>query len=86
MEEYLHGLLLTGKCLYVVQNQSNKIAVVRLNADLTTGDVNGTITDPALRVPTKLAGFGNSLYAVNAHFDTPPISDTEYEVVQLTRR
>jgi hypothetical protein len=80
------GLRFAGNDLYVVQNADNKVAVVRLNADLTTGDVTGTITDLALRVPTTLAGFGDSLYAVNARFDTPPTPGTEYEVVQLTRR
>jgi sugar lactone lactonase YvrE len=80
------GLRFAGNCLYVVQNRLNQIAVVRLNADLTSGEVKRTITDPALRVPTTIASFGDSLYAVNARFGTTPTPDTEYEVVKLSRR
>lgn len=79
------GILLQGKTLYVVQNQLNQIAVIRLSADLTSGEIVETITSPNFRVPTTIARFGNSLYAVNARFDTPPTPDTEYEVVRVPR-
>ena len=79
------GILLQGKTLYVVQNQLNQIAVIRLNADLTAGEIVETITSPNFRVPTTIARFGNSLYAVNARFGTPPTPDTEYEVVRVRR-
>lgn len=80
------GILLQGKTLYVVQNRLNQIAVVELNADLTEGEIVDTITSSAFRVPTTIARFGNSLYAVNARFGTPPTSDTEYEVVRVDRK
>jgi len=79
------GILLPGKTLYVVQNQLNQIAVVELNPDFTKGTVVDTITNPLFRVPTTIARFGDSLYAVNARFGTPPTPDTEYEVVRVTR-
>lgn len=79
------GILLQGKTLYVVQNQLNQIAVIRLSADRTSGEIVETITSPNFRVPTTIAQFGNSLYAVNARFDTPPTPDTEYEVVRVRR-
>jgi len=79
------GILLQGKTLYVVQNQLNQIAVVELNSDLTQGSIVDTITDSDFRVPTTIARFGNSLYAVNARFGTPPTPDTEYEVVRVSR-
>ena len=79
------GILLQGKTLYVVQNQLNQIAVVQLSPDLTSGTIVDTITSSAFRVPTTIARFGNSLYAVNARFGTPPTPDTEYEVVRVTR-
>lgn len=79
------GILLQGKTLYVVQNQLNQIAVVNLNSNLTEGTIVDTITDSDFRVPTTIARFGNSLYAVNARFGTPPTPDTEYEVVRVTR-
>jgi sugar lactone lactonase YvrE len=80
------GILLQGRILYVVQNQLNQIAVVKLNHDLTSGTIVDTITSPLFRVPTTIARFGNSLYAVNARFGTPPTPDTEYEVVRVPRR
>jgi len=79
------GILLQGKTLFVVQNQLNQIAVVKLNSDLTQGEIVDTITDSDFRVPTTIARFGNSLYAVNARFGTPPTPDTEYEVVRVSR-
>ncbi len=80
------GILLQGKTLYVVQNQSNQIAVVELNSDFTAGTIVDTITDSDFRVPTTIARFGNSLYAVNARFGTPPTPDTDYEVVRVPRK
>lgn len=79
------GILLQGKTLYVVQNRLNQIAVVELNPDLTSGEIVQTITDSDFRVPTTIARFGNSLYAVNARFGTTPTPSTEYEVVRVSR-
>ena len=79
------GILLDGKTLYVVQNRLNQIAVVQLNAELTAGEIIAHITNPAFDVPTTIAEFGNSLYAVNARFGTPPTPETEYEIVQVTK-
>jgi sugar lactone lactonase YvrE len=80
------GILLHGKTLYVVQNFLNQIAVVDLDPQLHTGSVERTITSPDFRIPTTIARFGSSLYAVNARFDTPPTPATEYEVVRVPRR
>ena len=79
------GILLQGNTLYVVQNRLNQIAVVELNSDFNQGTIVDTITDSDFRVPTTIARFGNSLYAVNARFGTPPTPDTEYEVVRVSR-
>ena len=79
------GILLDGKTLYVVQNRLNQIAVVQLNAELTAGEITAQITNPAFDVPTTIVECGNSLYAVNARFGTPPTPDTEYEIVQVTK-
>jgi sugar lactone lactonase YvrE len=77
------GLLLRGKRLYVVQAFLNQVSIVELESDLGSGQVTGTITDPALDVPTTIAGFGRRLYVVNAKFNTEPGPDVPYEVVQL---
>lgn len=79
------GILLEGRTLYVVQNRMNQIAVVSLtNSDLDEGEIVNTITDDDFRVPTTIARFGDSLYAVNARFGTEPTPDTEYEVVRVS--
>ena len=79
------GILLQGKTLYVVQNQLNQIALVELNADLTQGTIVDTITSSEFDVPTTIARFGNSLYAVNARFGPPP-PPTEFWVVRVPRK
>jgi streptogramin lyase len=79
------GILLLGRTLYVVQNQLNQIAVIKLSPQFTSGEVVNIITDDDFRVPTTIARFGRYLYAVNARFGTPPTPDTEYEVVQVVR-
>lgn len=77
------GILQQGKTLYVVRNRLNRIAVVELSADLSSGEIVEEITNPNFRVPTTIAKFGNALYAVNARFGTDPTPDTEYEVVRV---
>ena len=79
------GILLQGKTLYVVQNFFNRIAVVQLSPDLTSGRIVDTITNENFDVPTTIARFGHSLYAVNARFDVMPTPGTEYDVVRVTR-
>lgn len=80
------GLALAGHTLYVVQNQLNQIAIVSLSPDLASGTIEGTITNANLDVPTTALVFGNSIYAVNAKFSTPPTPTTPYEVVKMSRR
>ena len=77
------GILLHGKTLYVVQNRLNQIAVIELNSDFSAGTIETLLTSPFFRVPTTIAMFGNTLYAVNARFGTPVTPDTEYEVVRI---
>lgn len=79
------GILLRGKTLYVVQNQLNQVAVIRLSSDYTSGEIVDLITSPLFRVPTTIAAFGNTLYVVNARFGTPPTPDTDYDVVRVPR-
>ena len=79
------GILLHGKTLYVVQNQLNQIAVIELSPDLSSGTIETLIASPLFRVPTTIAWFGNSLYAVNARFGTTPTPDTDYDVVRVPR-
>jgi hypothetical protein len=73
------GVLLDGKTLYVVQNFKNQIAVVELSPDHFSGTITRHITEPfasnpVTKVPTTIAKFGDSLYAVTAGF-APPAPD-----------
>ena len=77
------GLLLRGRRLYVVRNRINQVAVVKLGRKLRTGRLKRVITDARFDVPTTLAPFKRSIYAVNARFDNP---DTEADdIVKLKR-
>jgi sugar lactone lactonase YvrE len=79
------GLLLDGHTLYVVQNQLNQIAVIRLDRDLEEGEIKRHLTDSDFDIPTTVAEGGGFLWAVNARFNTPPTPDTEYDVVRVRR-
>jgi len=79
------GILLSGRTLYVVRNVQNRVAVIRLAHDLSSGTVIGYLTDPGLDVPTTIAAFGHFLYAVNARFSTPPGPTVPYWVTRLDK-
>lgn len=66
------GIVLRGRTLWVVQNVENRVAVIDLAPDLTSGRVVDTITSDLFRVPTTAALFGDDLYLVNARFDEAP--------------
>jgi sugar lactone lactonase YvrE len=78
------GLLLTGRTLYVVRNRNNRIAVVRLSANLATGRVTRTIASRSFDVPTTVARIGGRLYAVNARFGTTPTARTRYWITRVS--
>jgi sugar lactone lactonase YvrE len=71
------GILLRGRTLYVARNRNNLIAVVDLKRGLRSGEVEEEITDPLLDVPTTIAPFKRFIYAVNARFDRPDVSDDD---------
>jgi sugar lactone lactonase YvrE len=79
------GILLRGRTLYVVQNQLNQVAVVRLDPRGTAGTVVAMLTDPRFDVPTTVASFGSRLYLPNARFSTPPTPTTQYTAVGISR-
>ena len=72
------GLLVSGRTLYVVQNQLNRVAAVRLDAAGTSGTVRAHLADPRFDVPTTVARFGSLLYLPNARFNTTPTDTTPY--------
>jgi sugar lactone lactonase YvrE len=79
------GLLTLGRTLYVVQNQLNKVAVIKLGHHATSGMLKKTLTNDGFDVPTTVAKFGKWLYLPNARFSTPPTPDTTYTAVRVRR-
>jgi outer membrane protein assembly factor BamB len=79
------GILLDGDTVYVVQNQLNQIAAVRLDPSLLAGDVVRVITHEGFDIPTTAGHYNDYLYAVNARFGTPPEPDTEYSIVRVRK-
>jgi sugar lactone lactonase YvrE len=75
------GLLIEGRTLYVVRNQLNLVAEIRLSRDLLRGELVQEITNPAFDIPTTAAGFGRSVYVVNARFTSGNDPSLEYDIV-----
>ena len=79
------GLLVIGRTLYVVQNFSNTVAVVRLDAQGTSGTLIDQLNSDEFDVPTTVAAYGSTLFLPNARFTTEATPDTEYTVVPIDR-
>ena len=79
------GLLLQGRTLYVVRNQRNEVAVVKLNRRGTAGKVVDTLTSEEFDVPTTVAAYKGSLYLPNARFTTPPTPTTKYWITRIDK-
>jgi hypothetical protein len=79
------GLLVRGRTLYVVRNQLNQVAVIKLNARGTSGKLAKVLTSKGFDVPTTVAALGSSLYLPNARFNTPPAPDTPYWITRINR-
>jgi sugar lactone lactonase YvrE len=79
------GILLTGKTLYVVQNQNNRVAVIALSPNFTSGRLVTRLQDPDFAVPTTIDDHGRRLYAVNARFGVANPGSAAYQVVQLSK-
>ena len=88
------GLYLNGRTLYIMQNFSNKIAVVKLSGNLSRGkfikNIPGEGEINPLDIATSIIGFRNGIYAINTHFneffmEIPPPSEVQSEVVRLRK-
>lgn len=86
------GLYFHGQTLYIMQNFSDKIAVVQLSRDLSRGEFIKNIPGEGefnpLNVATTIIGFGNSLYAINTNifdriFGNP--AEVQSDVVRLRK-
>jgi sugar lactone lactonase YvrE len=80
------GILLDGgRRLWVVQNQNNLLALVRLAPGLASGDVVRRLTHETFDVPTTVARAGARLVLVNARFGTPNPEGADYWLTQIRR-
>ena len=79
------GLLVRGNTLYVVRNQLNQIAVFKIDADGTSGELVDTLTSDDFDVPTTVAAFGNSLYLPNARFGVENPGTADYWITRIDR-
>jgi hypothetical protein len=86
------GLYMDGRTLYIVQNFSEKVAVVQLSRDLSGGEFIRNIPGEGeinpLNIPTSVIGFRNSLYVINTHFFeliTGNPAEVQTEVVRLKK-
>jgi sugar lactone lactonase YvrE len=83
------GMLRHGRTLYVVRNQLDEIAVLRLSRTGLSGTLVRTITaddlgpSTSFDVPTTVGRFGSHLYLPNARFTTPPTPTTDYWVTKV---
>ena len=77
------GLVLRGRWLYVVRNQNNLVAVLRLGSHLRSARLLGEITSPGLDIPTTATFAVGKLWAVNARFTTPATPTTPYWITKL---
>ena len=87
------GLYLDDRTLYIMQNFSDKIAVVQLSEDLSGGEFIKNIPGEGefnpLNIATSIIGFGDSIYALNTHFLDLIFGDpalVQSEVVRLRMR
>jgi hypothetical protein len=62
------GLYMDGRTLYIMQNFSQKIAVVELSKDMTQGTFVKNLVSDDFSVPTTITGYGNCVYAINTGY------------------
>ncbi|MEZ3179842.1 superoxide dismutase [Streptomyces pimonensis] len=77
------GLVRVGRTLYVVQNRSNTVTVLGLDARATKATLRRAITDPRFDVPATAARFRDRLYLVNARFTSPQTPETTFTAVAV---
>ena len=79
------GMLRQGRMLFVVQNQLNKVAALRLGPHGKTGRLVRVLRSRGFDVPTTVAGWRSWLYLPNARFGTDPTPTTRYRIIRVHR-
>ncbi len=76
------GLYMDGRTLYIMQNFTQKIAVVELSNDLTQGTFVKNIISANFAIPTTITGFGDCIYAINTHYLELTAEDADPTLIQ----
>lgn len=71
------GLVLDGTTLYVIQNSTNQVSVIELEADLLSGSVTSVYTSPDFIMPATAVLVDNQLIVTNTQFGALQTGDTE---------
>jgi len=79
------GIMRKGRKLYVVENQDDRVTVVRLRRNLSEGRIVREIDSDLFVVPTTIARSGGRNYVVNAKFGRANPDDS-FEVVKVPRK
>jgi sugar lactone lactonase YvrE len=79
------GLEIHRRTLFVVRNQNELVAQLRLNRRLSRATLVRELTSPDLDFPTTVALQDGQLWAVNARFTTPATPTTAYWVTRVPR-
>jgi sugar lactone lactonase YvrE len=80
------GIEIVGRTMYVVRNQENLVAVMRLSKDRLSAKLIRELTSDGLDVPTTVTKSSRGLFVVNARFGTDPTADTQYWITRLSKR
>ncbi len=80
------GMLREGQLLYVVQNRSNKVAVLELNEAGTSARLRTELQHPDFDTPTTIARHGDHLYLPNPRFGRQDAAQAEYFVTAIPYR
>jgi sugar lactone lactonase YvrE len=77
------GLVLRGRKLYVIENFTNQVVVVKLDSDDTSGQIIKTITSPDFDVIATGVLLGDDLIVTNPRFSTPNTPTTPYWLTRV---
>lgn len=80
------GLEAHGRNLFVVRNQDNVIAWLKMGHQARSGRQVAELTNDTLDVPATVALVRSSLWAANARFTTEPTPETPYWISRVSLR
>jgi hypothetical protein len=88
------GLFMEDRTLYIMQNFSQKIAVVQLSDDLSQGTFIKNLLSDDFAIPTTITGLRHSIYAINTDFcirtsfcgvENPDTTKVQSDVVRVDK-